>query len=118
MEIFGISSVLGLQIMAGIGDVRRFHAKKAPVTYADIAAPPNNSGDMTGRHKGMSKAGASSLRRTLFLVMNVCWQKPPLDEPVPQLMDRKRAEGKPYRAYTMTSANKSVTAFLNSLAQI
>ena len=29
-----------------------------------------------------------------------------LDEPVYQFMDRKRAEGKPYRVYMMASANK------------
>ena len=30
----------------------------------------------------------------------------PADEPVYQFMDRKRAEGKPYRVYMMASANK------------
>ena len=54
----------------------------------------------------MSKVGASSLRRTLFLVMSVYLQNSPLDEPVYQFMDKKRAEGKPYRVYMMASANK------------
>ena len=44
-----------------------FTPKKALVAYAGIDAPPNDSGDVTGRHKAMSKIGASSLRRTLFL---------------------------------------------------
>ena len=77
---------------------------------------------MTGRHKRMSKIGASSLRRTLFLVMTVYLQNAPLDEPVYQFMDRKRAEGKPYRVYMMASANKflqiyyaTVKAYLESL---
>ena len=54
----------------------------------------------------MSKVGASSLRRTLFLVMSVYLRRAPLDEPVYQFMDKKRAEGKPYRVYMMASANK------------
>lgn len=54
----------------------------------------------------MSKVGASFLRRTLFLVMSVYLQRSPLDEPIYQFMDRKRAEGKPYRVYMMASANK------------
>ena len=54
----------------------------------------------------MSKIGALSLRRTRFLVMSVYLQTAPLDEPVYQFMDRKRAEGKPYRVYMMASANK------------
>ncbi len=125
MGMFGVGPALGPQLMAEIGDVRRFHSKKALVAYAGIDAPPNNSGDVTGRHKGMSKVGASSLRRTLFLVMSVILQRSPADEPVYQFMDRKRTKGKPYRVYIMASANKflriyfaSVTAYLNSLAQI
>lgn len=125
MEMFGIGPVLGPQLMAEIGDVRRFHSKKALVAYAGIDAPPNDSGDITGRHRGMSKVGASSLRRTLFLVMNVYLQNAPLDEPIYQFMDRKRAEGKPYRVYMMASANKflrryyaTVKSYLNTLEQI
>ena len=67
MGMFGVGPTLGPQLMAEIGDVRRFHSKKALVAYAGIDAPPNDSGDVTGRHKAMSKIGASSLRRTLFL---------------------------------------------------
>ena len=106
MDMFGVGPTLGPQLIAEIGDVRRFYSKKALVAYAGLDAPPNDSGDVTGRHKSMSKIGASSLRRTLFLVMTVCLQNAPLDEPVYQFMDRKRAEGKPYRVYMMASANK------------
>ena len=74
MEMFGVGPVLGPQPMAEIGDVFRFHSKKALVAYASIDAPPNDSGNVTGRHKGMSKVGASSLRRTLFLVMSVTYR--------------------------------------------
>lgn len=125
MGIFGVGPTLGPQLMAEIGDVRRFHSKKALVAYAGIDAPPNDSGDVTGRHKAMSKVGASSLRRTLFLVMSVYLQNSPSDEPVYQFMDRKRAEGKPYRVYMMASANKflriyyaTVKAYLNTLEQV
>ena len=52
----------------------------------------------------MSKVGASSLRRTLFLVMSVYLQNSLPDEPVYQFMDKKRSEGKPYRVYMMASA--------------
>jgi transposase len=124
MGMFGVGPALGPQLMAEIGDVRRFHSKKALVAYAGIDAPPNDSGDVTGRHKGMSKVGASSLRRTLFLVMSVYLQSSPIDEPVYQFMDKKRSEGKPYRVYMMASANKflriyyaSVKAHLDSLGE-
>lgn len=125
MGMFGVGPTLGPQLMAEIGDVRRFHSKKALVAYAGIDAPPNDSGDITGRHKAMSKVGASSLRRTLFLVMSVYLQNSPPDEPVYQFMDRKRSEGKPYRVYMMASANKflriyyaTVKAYLDTLEQV
>ena len=121
MGMYGVGQTLGPQLMAEIGDVRRFYSKKALVAYAGLDAPPNDSGDVTGRHKSMSKIGASSLRRTLFLVMSVYLQKAPPDEPIYQFMDRKRAEGKPYRVYMMASANKflriyyaTVKAYLES----
>lgn len=125
MEMFGVGPTLGPQLIAEIGDVRRFYSKKALVAYAGIDAPPNDSGDVTGRHKSMSKVGASSLRRTLFLVMSVYLQNSPLDEPVYQFMDRKRAQGKPYRVYMMASANKvlriyyaTVKAYLETLERV
>ena len=71
MGMFGVGPTLGPQLIAEIGDVRRFYSKKALVAYAGLDAPPNDSGDVTGRHKSMSKIGASSLRRTLFLV-SIC----------------------------------------------
>ena len=40
MEMFGVGPSLGPRIMAEIGDVHRFHSKKALVAFADIAPPP------------------------------------------------------------------------------
>lgn len=124
MDMFGVGPTLGPQLIAEIGDVRRFYSKKALVAYAGIDAPPNDSGDVIGRHKSMSKVGASSLRRTLFLVMSVYLQNSPPNEPIYQFMNRKRAEGKPYRVYMMASANKflriyyaTVKAYLETLEQ-
>ncbi len=124
MKMFGVGPALGPQLIAEIGDVRRFHSKKALVAYAGIDAPPNDSGDVTGRHKGMSKIGTPSLRRTLFLVMSIYLQRSLLNEPVYLFMDKKRSEGEPYRVYMMASANKflriyyaTVKAYLESLEQ-
>ena len=38
--------------------------------------------------------------------MSVIRQNSPQDDPVHQFMDRKRAEGKPYKVHMMASANK------------
>ena len=106
MQMFGVGPTLGPQLMAEIGDVRRFYSKKALVAFAGIDAPPYQSGTMDVRSRSISKRGSSSLRRTIFLVMSVILQQKPFDEPVYQFMDKKRAEGKPYKVYMMASANK------------
>jgi len=108
--------------MAEIGDVRRFHSKKALVAFAGIDAPPYQSGQFNIQSRSISKRGSSSLRRTLFILMSVFLQNSPLDEPVYQFMDKKRAEGKPYKVYMMASSNKflriyyaKVKTYLDSL---
>ena len=122
MEMFGVGPTLGPQLMAEIGDVRRFHSRKALVAFAGIDSPPYQSGQMNVCGRSISKRGSASLRRTLFLVMGVYLKNAPTNEPVYQFMDKKRTEGKPYRVYMMASANKflriyyaSVKAYLDSL---
>lgn len=124
MDMFGVGPKLGPQLMAEIGDVRRFHSKKALVAYAGIDAPPYQSGQLNVHSRSISKRGSPALRRTLFLVMSVYLQCSPADEPVYQYMTMKRAEGKPYLVYMMASANKflrryyaTVKAYLNALEQ-
>ena len=68
MEMFGVGPTLGPQLIAEIGDVRRFHSKKALVAFAGIDAPPYQSGQIDVRSRSISKRGSASLRRTLFLV--------------------------------------------------
>lgn len=125
MQMYGVGKNLGPQLMAEIGDVRRFHSKKALVAYAGIDAPPYQSGQYELKSRSISKRGSSSLRRTLFLVMRVILQNSPEDQPVYQFMDKKRSEGKPYKVYMMASANKflriyyaTVTKYLASLENI
>lgn len=112
MGMFGVGPALGPQLMAEIGDVRRFHSKKALVAFAGIDAPPYQSGQMEVRSRSISKRGSSALRRTLFLAMSVILQCSPTDEPVYQFMDKKRAEGKPFRVYMMASANKFLRIYI------
>lgn len=124
MQMYGVGPTLGPQLLAEIGDVRRFYSKKALVAFAGLDAPANDSGKVVGNHKSMSKIGAASLRRTLFLIMTAYLRSAPEGESVYRFMDKKRAEGKPYMVYMMASANKflriyyaTVTGYLNSLEE-
>lgn len=115
MKMFGVGTTLGPQLMAEIGDVRRFHSKKALVAFAGLDSPPNDSGQVTNNHRRITKRGSPALRRTLFLVMTVILQNSPVDEPVYRFMDKKRTEGKPYRVYMMASANKFLRIYYASV---
>ena len=106
MGMFGVGPTLGPQLMAEIGDVRRFHSKKALVAFAGIDPAPSESGDYCSRSNRTTKRGSPYLRKTLFNIMKVHLQRAPADEPVFQFLDKKRAEGKPYYVYMTAAGNK------------
>lgn len=88
MQMFGVGSSLGPQLMAEIGDVRRFASKKSLVAFAGIDSPPCDSDKIYGNHRSITKRGSASLRRTLFILMTVYLQRSPVNEPVYQFMDK------------------------------
>lgn len=106
MQMFGVGETFGPQIMAEIGDVRRFPRKQSLVAFAGIDPAPNDSGDKYGRNSGTTKRGSPYLRKTLFNIMKCYLQNAPENEPVFQFIDKKRAEGKPYYVYMTAAANK------------
>ncbi len=106
MQMFGVGSTFGPQLMAEIGDVLRFARKQSLVAFAGIDPAPNDSGDKYGRNSGTTKRGSPYLRKTLFNIMKCYLQNAPEDEPVYQFIDKKRSEGKPYFVYMTAAANK------------
>jgi transposase len=106
MEMYGVGKSLGPQLMAEIGDVRRFERKQALVAFAGIDPMPNQSGEKNVRSNRSSKRGSPYLRKTLFNVMEVYLKRAPQDEPVFQFLDRKRSEGKPFYVYMIAASNK------------
>ena len=122
MRMFGVGPVLGPQLMAEIGDVRRFDRKQSLVAFAGVDAPPCQSGTFDSKNRHISKRGSPRLRKTLFQVMSTLIQHAPADDPVFQFLDRKRQEGKHYYVYMTAAANKflriyygTVTAYLETL---
>ena len=96
MEMYGVGKSFGPQLMAEIGDVRRFERKQSLVAFAGIDPMPNQSGDKNVRSNKSSKRGSPYLRKTLFNVMGIYLKCAPQNEPVFQFLDRKRSEGKPF----------------------
>lgn len=106
MQMFGVGDTFGPQLMAEIGNVRRFPRKQSLVAFAGIDPAPNDSGDKYGRNSGTTKRGSPYLRKTLFNIMKCYLQNAPENESVFQFIDKKRAEGKPYYVYMTAAANK------------
>lgn len=106
MKMYGVGVAYGPQLMAEIGDIRRFAHKQALVAFAGIDPMPNQSGEKNVRSNKSSKRGSPYLRKTLFNIMSCYLKTAPEDEPVFQFLDRKRAEGKPYYVYMTAAANK------------
>lgn len=106
MAMYGVGDTLGPQLMAEIGDVRRFYCKKALVAFAGLDSPPYQSGTFEAQSRSMSKRGSASLRKTLFQIMSCILWTSRVDEPVFQFLDKKRADGKHYYGYMMAAANQ------------
>lgn len=106
MDFYGVGTVLGSQLMAEIGDTRRFHNRKAITAFAGLDAPPYQSGTLDVKSRSISKRGSPSLRKTLFQIVSVILQTQPENNAVYQFLDKKRSEGKPYKVYMMAAANK------------
>ncbi len=114
MEMFGVGKVLAPQLIAEIGDTRRSvfreadnaHSRKAITAFARLDAPPYQSGNIDVKSRSISKRGSPHLRKTLFQVVYVILKNSPENEPVYRFLDKKRAEGKPYKVYMIAAANK------------
>lgn len=111
MAMRGVGTSLGPQLMAEIGDVTRFDHKGSLVAFAGIEPGANQSGSHEAKSVPTSTHGSPELRRTLFLVMEALLQTAPMDDPVFQLLDKKRAERKPYYVYMTAGANKFLRVY-------
>ena len=106
MNMKGVGSSLGPQLMAEIGDVTRFTHKGAITAFAGVDPGVNESGSYEQKSVHTSKRGSAELRKTLFQVMDCLIKTMPLDDPVYLFMDKKRAQGKSYYVYMTAGANK------------
>lgn len=117
MAMYGVGDSLGPQLMAEIGDVRRFHKRNALTAFAGVDPKVNQSGTRESKSNPATKHGSPKLRKTLFLVMETLIKKSPLDDPVFQFMDKKRAEGKPYHVYMTAGANKFLRIYYGKVRE-
>ena len=118
MDMYGVGKILGSQLIAEIGDIRKLHSGKALVAMAGIDPPPHQSGTVDTRSRSISKRGSPALRKTLFQVIGVYLQRQPKDEPVYQFLEKKRTEGKPYKVYMIAAAHKFLRIYYARIREV
>ena len=118
MNMYGVGKAVGPQLMAEIGDPRRFHSRKAITAYFGYDSENNDSGQKTTRSTPMTKKGSGALRRTLFIIMKVLLQNKPQDNPVYDFLIRKQSEGKHYYSYMNAAANKFLRIYYAKVKEV
>lgn len=106
MGMYGVGDSLVPQLMAEIGDVRRFERKQSLVAFAGVNPMPNQSEEKNVCSNKSSKRGSLYLHMALFNVMTCYLQKAPVNEPVFQFLDHKHVQEKSYYVYMTAGANK------------
>jgi len=114
MKIFGCGDSTGPQLMAEIGDVRRFvlnKGYKSLAAFAGVSPGDSQSGKRDPNSNQIEKRGSPYLRRALFCAVNAYLLKSPEDEPVYKTLDKKRSEGKKYLVYMTAAMNKFLKVY-------
>lgn len=118
MSMFGVGKVYGPQLIAEVGDTRRFRNRRAITAFAGLDAPPYQSGQLDVSSRHISKRGSAALRKVLFQITEVYILNKPEDEPVYQFIDKKRSEGKHYYSYRIAAANKFLRTYFAKVNQV
>ena len=106
LAMYGVGEITAAQLIAELGDVRRFANRGSIVAFAGIDPEVNESGSYSSKTNPATKRGSPHLRKTLYQVVSTHLKRSPADEPVYQFLDKKRSEGKPYYVYMTAAANK------------
>ena len=104
--MYGVGETTAAQLMAEIGDVRRFPRRSSIVGFAGVDPAVDQSGKHEAKSTPTTKRGSPHLRKTLYQIVCTYLKRSPVDEPVYQFLDKKRSEGKPYFVYMTAAQNK------------
>lgn len=119
MSMKGVGEILSVKLIAEIGDVRRFHSKKALIAYAGIDSPPYESGSFVGSRRKITKRGSALLRKTGYEVMlSLKAMKPEEDAAVYEYMLRKESEGKSKKLAKIAALNKFLRIYYARVMEV
>lgn len=84
----GVGEKTALQLMAEIGDVRRFPRRSSIVSFAGVDPAVDEFGKHISESNPTTKRGSPHLRKTLYQIVCTYLRKAPADEPVYQFLDK------------------------------
>ncbi len=106
LNMFGVGEISAVNLIAEIGDVRRFPNRNSLVGFAGVDPCVDQSGKHFSKSNPTTKRGSAILRKTLFQVISTYVKRSPVEQPIYHFICKKRAEGKPYYVCTTAAANK------------
>lgn len=113
-----IGDTLAPRLIAEIGDVRRFHSKRALIAYAGIDAPPYQSGKFSANNRHISKRGNRYLRKTGYEVMQSYVMHKPANDPIFTFIEKKRSEGKSGKLAMVAGLNKFLRVYYGKVTEL
>ena len=117
-EMASIGDALAPLVIAEIGDVRRFHSKRALVAYAGIDSPTYQSGNFSGSEQHISKRGNGYLRNVGFKIMFCKIRYKPEGDAVYDFIRKKRSEGKCGKEAMVAGINKFLRIYYGKVAEL
>jgi len=118
LAMHGVGKTLAPQLIAEIGDIRRYPRRASLARFAGIEPPENQSGAYNQHSRRISKQGSPHLRRALFQVMRCVLQNSNPNEDTFRFIDRKRSENKPFKVYMIAEANKFLRIYYARVTEL
>lgn len=80
--MYGVGETTSVQLMAEIGDVRRFPKRSSIVSFAGVDLSVDESGKHTSKSDPTTKRGSPHLRKTLYQIICTYLRKTPAEGPI------------------------------------
>lgn len=84
--MYGVGETTAAQLMAEIGDVRRFPRRSSIVGFTGVDPAVNQSGKHSAKSVPTTKRGSPHLRKTLYQIVRAHLRTSPEAEPVYQFL--------------------------------
>lgn len=114
----GVGDKLAPQLIALIGDVRKFKSGKALNAYAGNDAPPYQSGQFESKNRHISKRGSTELRKICFEIMCCIKVHKTKEDPIYCFMKKKEEEGKAKKVAIMAGVNKFLRTYYAKVMEV